>query len=209
MENFDYSQTMKDVEYFLWHELADHYIEMIKSSIYENKNVESIKYTLYTLGLGVLKLFSPFIPHITEEIYNNFYQKFENDKSIHLSSWPEPVLIEDEKEVAELYKLKLTLDGYEVMIAEGGQEGLDKAFILKPELIFLDIKMPEMDGFEVLKKLRESQKTKDIPVVILSNFDEQDMVEKGLTLGANEYLIKSQFTPEEISKKVKDWVQED
>lgn len=119
------------------------------------------------------------------------------------------LLIEDEKEVAELYKLKLTLDGYEVILAEGGQEGLDKAFTLKPELIFLDIKMPEMDGFEVLKKLREGQKTKDIPVVILSNFDEQDMVEKGLTLGANEYLIKSQFTPEEISRKVKDWVQKD
>jgi CheY-like chemotaxis protein len=119
------------------------------------------------------------------------------------------LLIEDEKEVAELYKLKLTLDGYEVVIAEGGQEGLDRAITLQPELIFLDIKMPEMDGFEVLKKLREGQKTKDIPVVILSNFDEQDMVEKGLTLGANEYLIKSQFTPEEISKKVKDWVQED
>ncbi|HEX7456245.1 MAG TPA: response regulator [Candidatus Nanoarchaeia archaeon] len=119
------------------------------------------------------------------------------------------LLIEDEKEVAELYKLKLTLDGYEVVIAEGGQEGLDKAFKLKPELIFLDIKMPEMDGFEVLKKLRESQETKDTPVVILSNFDEQDMVEKGLTLGANEYLIKSQFTPEEISSKVRDWVGED
>jgi valyl-tRNA synthetase len=100
MENFDYSQTMKDVEYFLWHELADHYIEMIKSSIYENKNVESIKFTLYTVGLGVLKLFSPFIPHITEEIYNNSYLKFEKDKSIHLSSWPEPVLIDKEKEEA-------------------------------------------------------------------------------------------------------------
>ena len=119
------------------------------------------------------------------------------------------LLIEDEKEVAELYKLKLTLDGYEVMIAAGGQEGLDKAFKYNPELIFLDIKMPEMDGFEVLKELRKTTKTKDTPVVILSNFDEQDLIEKGLTLGASEYLIKSQFTPEAISNKVKDWVKED
>lgn len=119
------------------------------------------------------------------------------------------LLIEDEKEVAELYKLKLTLDGYEVMIAEGGQEGLDKAFKYNPELIFLDIKMPEMDGFEVLKELRKTPKTKDTPVVVLSNFDEQDLIEKGLTLGASEYLIKSQFTPEAISNKVKDWVKED
>jgi len=119
------------------------------------------------------------------------------------------LLIEDEKEVAELYKLKLSIDGYHVITADNGQEGLEKALQEEPELIFLDIKMPGMDGFEVLKKLREDQKTKNIPVVILSNFDEQDLIEKGLTLGANEYLIKSQFSPEEISKKVKNWVGED
>ncbi|OGY28182.1 MAG: hypothetical protein A2Z42_04770 [Candidatus Woykebacteria bacterium RBG_19FT_COMBO_43_10] len=119
------------------------------------------------------------------------------------------LLIEDEKEVAELYKLKLTLDGYEVITAENGREGLDKANSYRPELIFLDIKMPEMDGFEVLKRLRAAARTKDIPVVILSNFDEQDLIEKGLTLGANEYLIKSQFTPEDISNKIKSWVSED
>ena len=118
------------------------------------------------------------------------------------------LLIEDEKEVAELYKLKLILDGYEVITAESGQDGLDKAFREVPELIFLDIKMPKMDGFEVLKKLRGSSKTENIPVIILSNFDEEDLIEKGLTLGANEYLIKSQFTPEGISKKVKNWVKE-
>ena len=119
------------------------------------------------------------------------------------------LLIEDEKEVAELYRLKLTLDGYEVLTALSGQEGLEKAFKENPELIFLDIKMPEMDGFEVLKKIRESAKTKNTPVIILSNFDEQELIEKGLTLGANEYLIKSQFSPEEISNKVKDFVSEE
>jgi len=98
MDNFDYSQTTKDVEYFLWHELADHYIEMIKSSIYDKENVESIRYTLYTLGLGVLKLFAPFFPHITEEIYTNYYQQFEGDKTIHLSIWPEPILLDNEME---------------------------------------------------------------------------------------------------------------
>jgi valyl-tRNA synthetase len=98
MDRFDYSQTMKDVEYFLWHELADHYVEMIKSSIYENKNVESIKYTLYTIGLGILKLFSPFIPHITDEIYDSFYRQFEENDSIHISDWPEPVLTDNESE---------------------------------------------------------------------------------------------------------------
>lgn len=118
------------------------------------------------------------------------------------------LLIEDEKEVAELYKLKLTLDGYEVIVASSGQEGLAEAFKKEPELIFLDIKMPEMDGFEVLKKLRQSPKTESVPIIILSNFDEEDLIERGLTLGANEYLIKSQFTPEQISEKVKNWVKD-
>ena len=105
MDIFDYSQAMKEIEYFLWHELADHYLEMIKTSIYENKNPESIKYTLYTLGLGTLKLFAPFFPHITEEIYQDFYKQFENEKSIHISEWPEPILIDNSKEKAgELVK---------------------------------------------------------------------------------------------------------
>ena len=99
MDRFDYSQTMKDVEYFLWHELADHYIEMIKTSIYGNKNVESIKYILYTLGLGTLKLFAVFFPHITEDIYTDFYKKFEAAGSIHISDWPEPILVDKEKEL--------------------------------------------------------------------------------------------------------------
>ena len=100
MDVFDYSQAMKEIEYFLWHELADHYIEMIKGSFYHKENVESIRYTLYTLGLGMLKLFAPFFPHITEEIYWDLYKENEDDKSIHVSAWPKPVLIDEEKEQA-------------------------------------------------------------------------------------------------------------
>lgn len=115
------------------------------------------------------------------------------------------LLIEDEKEVAELYRLKLSLDGYQVLVAEDGESGLKKSFEENPDLIFLDIKMPGMDGFEVLKHLRQNENTKLTPIVILSNFDEQEMIEKGLSLGANEYLIKSQFNPGELSAKTKSW----
>lgn len=118
------------------------------------------------------------------------------------------LLIEDEPEILKLYRLKLTLDDYDVKTAKDGREGVKKAFSEKPELIFLDIKIPVMDGFEVLRTLRASPKTKKTPIVVLSNFDDQDMIEKGLSLGANEYLIKSQLTPEEISSKIKDWVGE-
>ena len=117
------------------------------------------------------------------------------------------LLVEDEREVAALYRLKLSLDGYEVSVAKDGEEGLEKATKEVTDLIFLDLKIPKIDGFEVLKKLRESSKTKEIPILILSNFDEQEMIEKGLSLGANEHLIKCHFTPEEISSKVKYWVE--
>jgi valyl-tRNA synthetase len=100
MDVFDYSQTMKDIEFFLWHELADHYIEMIKGSIYSKENVDSIKYTLYTIGLGILKMFAPFYPHITEEIYWDLYKRFEGDESIHIATWPVPILSDEKKEQA-------------------------------------------------------------------------------------------------------------
>src|SRR5438270_11591991 len=115
------------------------------------------------------------------------------------------LLIEDAPDVMELYRLKLTLDDYDVITAANGPEGLEKAESEKPELIFLDIKMPGMDGFEVIKKLRHHPVTKDIPVVILSNFDEESMVEKGLALGANEYLIKSHFSPASLSEKLQEY----
>jgi valyl-tRNA synthetase len=98
MDEFDYSQTMKEIEYFLWHELADHYIEMAKSSIYKNENFDSITYTLNTIGLGILKLFAPFFPHITEEIYQICYNINDRENSIHISSWPEPEFVDEEAE---------------------------------------------------------------------------------------------------------------
>ncbi|HEC76474.1 MAG TPA: valine--tRNA ligase [Thermoplasmatales archaeon] len=97
MDKFEFSNAMKEIEYFLWHEFADHYIEMVKHRVYEKED-ESALYTLYTIGLGIIKLFSPFLPFLTEEIYDLVYKKFERKESIHLSEWPQPVLIDEEAE---------------------------------------------------------------------------------------------------------------
>lgn len=96
MDVFNYSQTMKEIEYFLWHEFADHYIEMAKSSIYNNRDIESIRYTMYTIGLGMLKLFAPFFPHITEELYHILYKDAEGIESIHISTWPTEVIYDEQ-----------------------------------------------------------------------------------------------------------------
>jgi DNA-binding response OmpR family regulator len=118
------------------------------------------------------------------------------------------LFIEDDPTVAQMYKLKLELDGYHVDMAKDGEEGLKLAHELRPDLIFLDIRLPKMDGFEVLEQLRAADDTRHIPVVILSNYGERELVERGLKLGALEYLIKSQTTPANLSRGVEGWLKE-
>jgi DNA-binding response OmpR family regulator len=118
------------------------------------------------------------------------------------------LLVEDDPSVLEMYRLKLELDGYRVNTALDGEEGLKKAGELTPDIIFLDIRLPKMDGLEVLRKLRAQEKTRDIPVIILSNYDEEDLVARGLRLGAHEYLIKARTTPTSLSEGIEDWLKE-
>ena len=118
------------------------------------------------------------------------------------------LFIEDDPTVAQMYKLKLELDGYQVTMAKDGEEGLQLASDVKPDIIFLDIRLPKMDGFAVLERLRGNEQTRHIPVVILSNYGERELVERGLKLGALEYLIKSQTTPANLSRGVEGWLKE-
>lgn len=118
------------------------------------------------------------------------------------------LLVEDDPSVLEMYRLKLELDGYRVNTALDGEEGLQKAGDLAPDIIFLDIRLPKMDGLEVLRKLRAQDRTRNIPVIILSNYDEEDLVARGLRLGAHEYLIKARTTPTSLSEGIEDWLKE-
>ncbi|GAC1478709.1 MAG: hypothetical protein PVSMB9_01450 [Candidatus Dormibacteria bacterium] len=118
------------------------------------------------------------------------------------------LLVEDDPSVLEMYRLKLELDGYRVNTALDGEDGLKKAGELNPDIIFLDIRLPKMDGLEVLRKLRAEDRTRDIPVIILSNYDEEDLVARGLRLGAHEYLIKARTTPTSLSEGIEDWLKE-
>jgi DNA-binding response OmpR family regulator len=116
------------------------------------------------------------------------------------------LLIEDDAAVAEMYRLKLELDGYTVTIAPDGEQGLALARNGPPDIIFLDIRLPKMDGFAVLEELRSDLELKNIPVIILSNYGEAELVERGLKLGALDYLIKAETTPSTLSRGVGQWV---
>lgn len=118
------------------------------------------------------------------------------------------LFIEDDAAVAEMYRLKLELDGYTVTVAPDGEQGLNMARESPPDIVFLDIRLPRMDGFAVLEALRADEQLKHVPVIILSNYGEAELVERGLKLGALDYLIKAETTPSTLSRGVGKWVQE-
>jgi two-component system, OmpR family, phosphate regulon response regulator PhoB len=115
------------------------------------------------------------------------------------------LLVEDDSALAQMYRVKLERDGYTVRVAGDGEEALRLLGDELPDLIFLDVRLPRMDGLAFLEHIRASERTKNIPVVIVSNYSEEELVSRGLQLGALEYLIKSQTTPGQLSEGVRDW----
>jgi CheY-like chemotaxis protein len=93
-----------------------------------------------------------------------------------------------------------------VEIATDGVQAVAKALADPPDIVFLDIRLPKLDGLGVLEALRGQEQTKQIPVVILSNYSERELINRGLKLGALEYLIKSQTTPAKVAGGVEGWL---
>ena len=112
------------------------------------------------------------------------------------------LIIEDDKFLRELIAQKLTKEGYNISEAIDGEEGIKKIESEKPDLVLLDLILPGIDGFEVLSKMKENPNLSSIPVIILSNLGQKEDVEKGLKMGAVDYLIKAHFTPGEIIEKI-------
>lgn len=113
------------------------------------------------------------------------------------------LLIEDEEIITNLLKKKLKREGYEVSIATNGEEGLEKMKSEKPDLILLDIVMPKKGGFEVMEEMNKDEELKKIPVIVISNSGQPVELDKAKKLGAKDWLIKTEFDPEEVVKKVK------
>jgi DNA-binding response OmpR family regulator len=112
------------------------------------------------------------------------------------------LLMEDDFFVRDIYQRKLRECGFEVETAGDGVEGMERLRNSTPDLIMLDIFMPYMDGRDVLREIKNDRERKDIPVILLTNFSAHEGVRDGFDLGAEEYLIKSHFTPSEVLGKV-------
>ena len=112
------------------------------------------------------------------------------------------LIIEDDFFIRDLYLRQFTKEGYAVDTAENGPDGIVKAEEQKPNAILLDIMLPRMSGLEVLKKLKANDATKESMVILLTNLSEDQTIKDGFEMGAEGYLIKSAYTPEQVVKEV-------
>jgi len=113
------------------------------------------------------------------------------------------LLVEDDLFLIDIYTTKLRESNFLVEVATEGEEAMRKINDWRPDLLLLDIVLPRIDGWEILKKIRERPELKDLKVVVLSNLGQAQEVKKGLELGATAYLIKARYTPSEVIEEVK------
>ncbi|MGB2762369.1 MAG: response regulator [Minisyncoccales bacterium] len=112
------------------------------------------------------------------------------------------LIIEDDRFLRKIIVKKLTLEGFQTLEALDGEEGMKKTKEEKPALVLLDLVLPRINGFKVLSHIKKDQETSNIPIIILSNLGQREEIEKGLRLGAHDYMIKAHFTPDEIIEKI-------
>jgi len=113
-------------------------------------------------------------------------------------------IVEDDEFLRSLNAKKLENEGYIVAVAVDGQEAIDNIPKELPNLIFLDLLLPKVNGFDVLAKIKADPTTKDIPVVVFSNLGQREDIEKARGLGAIDFLVKANFTLDDVVAKIKE-----
>ncbi len=113
------------------------------------------------------------------------------------------LIVEDDKLLREMMFRKLEKEGYEVSAVMDGAVAFDKIKEFKPDIILLDLILPGSNGFEILEKVKREEEFKETPVIVLSNLGQKSEIDKGMELGAIDYLVKAHFTPTEVAEKIK------
>lgn len=111
-------------------------------------------------------------------------------------------IIEDERILLKALKTELSSEGFEVISATDGETGIELIKKEKPDLLLLDLVLPRIDGFEVLKRIKKDSKVKDVPVLILSNLGQDENIERGMKLGAVDYFVKASTDLATIAEKI-------
>ncbi len=113
-------------------------------------------------------------------------------------------IIEDDVVISQMYRMKFEADGYEVQLANNGLRGVALVETFQPDMILLDLQMPEMNGAEALKEIRGHEWGKDIPVIILTNMGEEESPKEIRSLGIHSYIVKAELTPRQVAGRVKE-----
>jgi CheY-like chemotaxis protein len=117
------------------------------------------------------------------------------------------LLIEDDPAIADMYQVQLEYDGYLVTVAPTAEVGYASMLGSRPDIVLLDLLLPDRSGLEILADIKE-QLPHHPPVVILSNYGEPAMMDRGISLGALEYLVKSRVTPASVSQSIRGWIEQ-
>lgn len=112
------------------------------------------------------------------------------------------LIVDDDDFLLEMYSLKFRESGFLVEVAQNGEDAVKKAKEVSPDVILLDVVMPKMDGFDVLRNLHKENIAPNAVVLVLTNLGQKDDLERGMKLGATDYIVKAHYTPSEVVKKV-------
>ncbi|MEM0449421.1 MAG: valine--tRNA ligase [Methanomassiliicoccales archaeon] len=171
-DSYQFDKVMRVVEQFAWHEFADHYIEMVKHRIKDPKD-EAVRFTLYTVCLGIMKMLAPLLPHVTEEVYQENFAKIDKAKSIHVSKWPFSSLWDDTAEKKGI----LVRD----VIAAVRNWKAEKKMALNEELSSVEIigkNAHLIEGSE--SEIKETLKAKELRISTEARIDERAVAIKPL-----------------------------
>ena len=117
------------------------------------------------------------------------------------------LLVEDDADIAEMYRVQLEYDGHRVTVATTGEVGVATMATSPPDIVLLDLLLPDRSGLEIMADINE-RFTNRPPIVILSNYGEPSMIDRGFSLGALEYLVKSRVTPASVSQSIPGWLEQ-
>jgi len=163
-EAYQFDRAMREIEDFAWHEYADHYLEMVKHRTREGD--DGVRFTLYTVTLGIAKMLAPLMPHVTEDIYQENFLNLDGARSIHVSSWPEEVLIseEDEKKGDLIKEVISSIRAWKA----------EKGFPLNREIELIELIGPsamELKGYE--SDIVETSRAKSLKMVVEADLEDE------------------------------------
>lgn len=116
------------------------------------------------------------------------------------------LIVEDDPLIVKIYSTRLKADGHEIFTAENGEDGIRQAIQHEPDLVVLDVMMPRMDGFGVLQKIRSDERLAKTPIIMYSNLSNEDEIQRAKKMGATEFIVKANLSPNQVIAKLKEYL---